>query len=152
MKALGIVVSGESLILVTAEVDQETVITSDQTWSLQAGPRPAAYAHMHERVRSYIDEQKVDLVVVKGSALSTGGTKLAHLESAELRGVVQAAAASARAHVKSVKKAALSKVKGSRKVDEYIADDGFWDGAISGTVRKGSREAAFLVVNEAKQK
>lgn len=94
----------------------------------------------------YLTDNRVDRVVVKASALSQMGTKKAHLDAAELRGVISCAAASV-TPVDAIAKAHISKTFGSRKVDEYLKDDDFWGGQISGkSIRIGSREAALLLL------
>ena len=147
---VGIVVVGQTATVVDTEVpdDQQKPITilSDTTWNLQNGDRAPALSVLHQRCADYIRENKVDLVVVKGSALPTGSAKLALLESAEVRGVVIAAAASS-SEVAILSKAVISRTFGDRKVDEYLKDDGFWKGQIDGAkLRKTSREAAILVL------
>jgi hypothetical protein len=84
---------------------------------------------------------------VKASALPTSGApKLSLLTSAEVRGVVIAATASV-CDVRVVSKAVISRTYGERKVDEYLQDDGFWDGQTQGgRLRKTSREAAMLLI------
>lgn len=149
MNWLGIVVSGDSISLVQCTVEDGAITPIlEAKWTLQAGSKPEAYAAMFERLKTHVQERAVELVLIKASALSRGGMKHAHLESAELRGVVQAAASAGGAKVRTPKKAVLSRVFGERKVDEYIADDGFWRNALKGTVKKGSREAAFMIVAE----
>lgn len=83
---------------------------------------------------------------MKDSAASKRGAGLAHLRSAELRGVVAAALDASGANVIMVNKGVVSKTFGERKVDEYVADNAFWRGRITGSLRKGSREAAFLTI------
>ncbi len=149
-RVVGIVVVGQSATVVDTEVpdDQSKPITiiSDTTWNLQNGGRAPALSVLHQRCSDYVRENKVDLVVVKGSALPTGAAKLALLESAEVRGVVIAAAASS-SEVSILSKAVISRTFGDRKVDEYLRDDGFWNGRIDGEkLRKTSREAAMLVL------
>jgi len=73
------------------------------------------------------------------------GTKKAHLEAVELRGVVMSAAAEA-ARTTCLAKSNFSKTFGKRKVDEYLADDDYWDAEISGQLRAGSREAAMILL------
>src|SRR4051794_26209133 len=92
---VGIVVSSSQLIVVDVEAPASGpfVIQSDSTWTLQGGDRPAAYAVMHKRIAEYLREHKIDRVILKASALSQGGTQMAHLEAAELRGVAACAAA-----------------------------------------------------------
>src|SRR5438552_603916 len=92
----GIVASGQSVIVVGAEIpgdqDDPIVITYDQTWSVQKGNRPAAYAMLHQQCVNHLRGCKVDKVFIKASAASRAGMGMAHLESAEVRGVVAAAA------------------------------------------------------------
>lgn len=110
MRRVGIAVSGDKITLVDAEADTAGLLTinADVTWPLQSGSRPEAYAVMYDQVVNYLREQEIDEVVVKGSAVSLGGTKLAHLHAAELRGVALAAAASV-TKAKELTKAKISR-------------------------------------------
>jgi len=143
----GIAVSGDTVTVVelTVPTSGPPKIASDLTFKLQSGNRSAAYAVLHRQIQDYVRENKVEQVVVKASALSTGSTKMAHLHAAEVRGVVIAACASV-TPVIQLQKAKLSKTFGSRKADEYVADNGFWNAEIEGSLRIGSREAALLVL------
>lgn len=145
----GVTVVSEKVTVVVAEFeksDDPLVIMSDDDWSLQNGERAQGYNVVHRRAFDFLTDQKVDRVVVKASALSRGGNKLAHLEAAELRGVVLCAAASA-TKVQALSKANISKTFGSRKVDDYVADDEFWKDELAGAhLRVGSREAAMLLL------
>ena len=77
---------------------------------------------------------------------SRGGVKLAHLESAEVRGVVIAASRSV-CPVSCVKTATISRTFGKRKVDEIVRDEAFWKENVAGVpLRAGSREAALLLI------
>ncbi|WP_374303417.1 hypothetical protein [Ferrovibrio sp.] len=145
---LGISVSGDKVIAVDAKINSSgsVIIQSDQSWKLQSGDRNAAYAVMHQQVMDYVQNNGIKKVIVKASALVTGGsTKLAHLHAAELRGVVIAAAAS-HCTVITLAKALISRTFGNRKVDEYLKDDSFWSSKINGALRNGSREAAMLLL------
>jgi hypothetical protein len=147
---VGLVVVGETVTAVDAQVPDDDsapiIILADTTWSMQRGERGPALNILHQRCADYVREHGVDLVVVKASALPTGAAKLSLLESAEVRGVVIAAAASA-SRVKILSKALISRTYGERKVDEYLKDDVFWDVHVEGgKLRKTSREAAMLVI------
>jgi hypothetical protein len=145
---LGVVVASDKLILVDATVDGDKpiVIQSDATWSLQAGSRPDAYRVMHQRIADYAKENGIKRAIIKGSAVSLGGTKKAHLEAAELRGVAACALAGV-ATVEFETKANISRNFGERKVDEYIKDNKFWAEEVSsGDLRVGSREAAMVIL------
>jgi hypothetical protein len=101
---------------------------------------------MHQHIADYAREQGITRAVIKGSAVSLGGTKKAHLEAAELRGVVMAALASV-TRVETESKSRLSRTFGDRKVDEYLRDDNFWSEKVTGSsLRIGSREAAIALL------
>jgi len=147
---VGIVVVGERVTVVLAEVpDDETdhiIILSDSSWTIQQGDRGEALSVLHQRCQNFCEQHKVEMVVVKASALPQSGVRLAVLESAEVRGVVIAAVAS-RTKVKILSKAVISRTYGERKVDEYLKDNSFWDDKITGAKLKiASREAAMLII------
>ncbi|WP_303718710.1 hypothetical protein [Brevundimonas naejangsanensis] len=150
VRCVAFVVSGASVLVVDAEVSDDkaepVVIMADATWTLQKGDASAAYSVMHQRCADYLRENKVDLAVVKASAVGAQGGGLSLLKSAELRGVVISAAASV-CDVKQLAKGVVSKTYGSRKVDEYLADDAFWNAQTTGgNLRRMSREAAMYVI------
>jgi hypothetical protein len=120
-------------------------VEATKTLHLQSGERPSAYHVMFDQVAALITERKLECACIKGSALSLAAAKMALLEAAELRGVVQTACASACA-VKLVNKANVSRNFGARKVDEYLKDDSFWKDLGLENLAKGKREAAFQVV------
>lgn len=151
---LGVVVSGDLVTAVDAEVPDAGPITiqSDQSWPLQSGNRADAYVVMAQQVTDYATENGIGCAVVKESAVSLGGTKKAHLESAELRGVVLCALRRA-TEVKLQSKAIISKTFGERKVDEYLSDSAFWKKECAGiNLRVGSREAAMIILAARKKK
>jgi len=147
-RCVGVVVTGDTVKIVSAEIpdddDEPIGIIGDDSWRLQDGGHPDAYDVMYRRFAGFLKENKVERAIIKASELA-GSTKLAHLESAELRGVIIAAAACA-CDVKLLKKSVVSKTYGKRKVDEYLKDDAFWDEQVTGSLRKTSREAAMILV------
>ena len=150
---LGVVVSGNTVTLVDAEVPDigPLVLQFDQSWPLQQGDRIDAYVVMAQQVTNYAKEHKISHAVIKESAVSLGGTKKAHLASAELRGVVMCAlGAVTKTECRS--KATISKTFGNRKVDQYTKDDGFWMKEVTGALRSGSREAAMVLLAARKEK
>lgn len=149
-RQLGIVVTGDTATvveaMVPADVAQPIEIVADTSWKLQAGDRPTAYDVIFRRCVNYVQENEVCRIVVKASAATRNPASIAHLESAELRGVVIAAAASV-APVKTVPKSHISRNYGDRKVDEYLQDDAFWAShTVGGKLRKTSREAAMMII------
>lgn len=137
--------------MVDAEIPDDdgepVIIHSDDTWRVQKGDRAAAYNVLHQQCADYIKENGIDAAIVKASAVAgKGSATLGFLLSAEVRGVVIAAAAS-QGPVKALSKAVISRTYGDRKVDEYLADDAFWaNQTIGGALRKLSREAAMLII------
>lgn len=149
-KWLGIKVSGDVITMVGLDCSDKDYIPDvlvDQTMKLQSGDRLEAYNFMYKRVLDYINENGFSDVVIKSSALSRN-TKLSHLKSAELRGVVLAACSASNANAVQLAKAVVSKTFGERKADEYISDESFWADEINGSIRKSSREAALLVLSK----
>ena len=145
---LGIVVGSDRVVAVDAEVPASgpLIVQADLSWSLQKGDRPSAYTVMHQHVSNYCKEHGIKRAVIKASAVNRGGTKKAHLEAAELRGVVISASATV-AKTETTAKASISRTFGKRKVDDYLADNNFWAGEVVGkTLRSGSREAAMVLL------
>lgn len=131
-----------------AEVPDEgqLVLQNDETWKMQGGDRATAYKFIGRQCQDYLGANGVSKVFIKASAVSLSGTKVSHLRSAELRGVVMGAAASV-CEVKEISKAALSRNFGARRVDDYAKDDQFWMTPFTGEkLRVGSREAAIMLL------
>ena len=149
---LGLSTSKDSVIVVDAEIpddDGPIVIMMDDTWKVQSGDRAAAYNVLHQQCADYIKENGIDTVVVKASAVAgKSSATVALLHSAEVRGVVIAAAAS-QCSVKLLQKGLVSRTYGKRNVDEYVADDAFWmKNTTGGNLRKLSRETTMLLISE----
>jgi len=151
---IGVVVGSDKVTVVDAEIPSTgpIVIQADYSWPLHQGERPSAYSVMHQQVADYAREHKIAQAIIKASAVSLAGTKKAHLEAAELRGVVMCALGGVTA-TKTETKAHISKTFGTRKVDEYLKDDDFWSRQIAGArLRAGSREAAMVLLAARKAK
>lgn len=144
--------SGTDVVIVDVSLPGSGPLTVnlDETWKLQ-GNDPAGYHVMYQRVSAYVRDNQIDKVVIKGSAVvPRQPAKLSLLTSAELRGVVAAAAASVLDQkVVFRTKANASRTGGERTVDEYVQDDSWWTSRLTGAIRKGSREAAYLLMVEA---
>jgi hypothetical protein len=152
VKWIGLDVASKQVVVVQLFVPEEgpLVVEYDQTWPLQKGARPAAYRVMFDRLANHIRDRKIDAVAIIGSSGSKFAASLGLLESAELRGVVAAAAASVVGSVKLRAKLSLSRASSRGKVDLYTEDDTYWAAALKGKLRKGSREAAYVVIAEAR--
>lgn len=147
---IGLHASTEYVTVVDAEVpddDGPIVIKADDTWRVQKGDRASAYSVLYQQCADYVRENGIKGVVVKASAVpGKGSATLGLLTGAEVRGVIMAAAASQSA-VKLLSSAVISKTYGARKVQEYVEDNAFWaDRTTGGKLRKGSREAAMLLI------
>jgi hypothetical protein len=144
----GVIVSGSDVTCLAATYTGEEITThSDTSFTLASGSRPEAYATMFHRMASFLKEAKVTKVVVKGSAAMRGAT-IKHLESAELRGVIIAAAAEARARVFVQNPAGFSKMKiGGTLIKDLKTDDSYWNRCGASDIKKIlSREAALLIL------
>ena len=150
----GFLVSGDTITVVEGSIpdddDDPIEILSDATWKVQQGDRPQAYEVLYGRCVNFLQDGDIERAVIKGSATTKGGG-LALLHSAEVRGVIIAAAANA-AKVTIVQKSVVSRTYGDRNVDDYLSDDAFWkEQTKGGNLRKTSREAAmYLVATRAK--
>lgn len=146
---MGVVTSGSQLNAVHLELnDDNAVLTNQFTWKTQSGDEPLAYAAMYERVKEYIENNKIKYVVIKASAVGKNKPTLAHLKAAEMRGIICVASVAGGATTKLVQKGTISRTFGERKVDDYVKDDSFWDDQILGELTKGRREAALLVLSQ----
>lgn len=148
---VGMTVSGSEVTLVDLEVPGRgpLIVQADHSIRVdKSESRGVAYDTVYRRVEHYIRENKIKQVVVKDSATTRNPANMALLRAAELRGVVIAGAAAGGASLQFAAKAQLSKSFGSRKVDEYLKDEGFWSSRIGGALKRGSREAAFIVLAE----
>ena len=145
----GIVVSGSEVCVVDAEVptdkDEPISILSENKWTLQKGDAPSAYGVMYNRCVSFLRENKIELAVIKESAAGKG-MGIAMLRSAELRGVIMAAATCA-TRVAMASKSGVTKTYGKRTVKEYIDDDDFWkEQTDSAHLKKWAREPTMYLV------
>jgi hypothetical protein len=144
----GLQVTSEKIDLVVLILSNEQFTLEGQyTLKLQAGDRPPAYGKIYNDVVDLITDKKIDCACVKASATMGSGTSGGLLNGAELRGVAIAACASV-CDVKLVRKGVVSRAYGERKVDQYIADNSFWETRGLASLQKGKREAAFLVISQ----
>jgi len=149
---MGIVASGSQLNAVHLQLDgDDAVLTNQFTWKLQSGDETLAYAAMYERVKEYIENNAVKYVVIKASAVvKNKPILLAHLKSAEMRGIICVASVAGGATTKLLQKGVISRTFGDRNVDAYVKDNTFWDDQELGDLKKGRREAAILVLSQRK--
>jgi hypothetical protein len=143
----GITVDSKCVTFVIGDVHNDKVtIQADDTHHLHKGNRPAAYRLMRERLTQLFAASKIRKIVIKGSAIGHRSATKALLEAAELRGVCMSAVPDG-IEIDVVDKGHVSRNYGSRKFDDYTSDDEYWNENFLGkTVRKGSRDAAFLLL------
>jgi hypothetical protein len=145
MSVVAAVVGSDAIILVEGvqNPDGRVTIVKDETFDLEEGDRRAAYAVMHKRVCDRLCNG-VQKVVLKASSGGQFPAKAVVLHAAELRGVFLSAIPS-KIEVVQKQIKVLSRA-GSRKVNDYVKDDKYFGEHFSGNLRKGSREAAFLLL------
>jgi len=142
-------ISGDVITVVEANIPADEgapiELLSDATWKVQKGERPQAYDVLYGRCVNFLRDGNIERAVIKASATAKG-IGLSMLHSAEVRGVIIAAAATA-ADVTLIQKGLVSRTYGDRNVDDYLADDAFWKAETKGgKLRKTSREAAMYIV------
>ncbi|GAB5546950.1 MAG: hypothetical protein SangKO_067100 [Sandaracinaceae bacterium] len=145
---VGVVASTNAVVVVQMEGgagDQPSQILADDTVKVERGNRPKALRTLHQRLVDLGKNIAPYRVVVKASAMPPSGGGKALLSAAEVRGVVQAALAES-APVEAVARNIASRRFGERDFSSYIDDDEFWAENTRGKLRKGSREAALLVL------
>jgi hypothetical protein len=150
---IGVVVHADyvDVVLLQQNGADSFVLQDETTLKLQTGARAPAYHVLHNQFQDYVKRHHATCVCIKQSALSHGPAKMALLLAAELRGIVQCGAAAANVEIRLFNKASVSRSSGKaggRKVDEYLKDHGYWDGIGLSNLKKGMREAAFVVVEE----
>lgn len=148
MSVIAAVVASEKVVLVEGELNDDNTVTiiKDETFDLEKGDRQLAYTVMHKRIKDRLSHG-AEQVVLKASAGGRNPATSAVLHAAELRGVFLSSVPGG-VPVRQLQKNALSRNFGSRKVDEYLKDDEFFEANFSGAnFRKGSREAAFLLLS-----
>jgi hypothetical protein len=142
---VGVVVGSTKIIMVEGEKNGGGTVSliKDEVFNLEKGDRHIAYVAMYKRINDRL-QHGVDRVVLKASSAGKFTGSQAALLAAELRGVLLSAVPPTikveQEHTKNLSKA------GSRKVVDYTKDDVWWDEHFSGDVRKGNREAAYLII------
>lgn len=150
---LGLSATKDEVICVDVAVPNDgepIVVLADDTWKVPTGKRADAYNILYQQCADYVRDNKIDRVIVKASAvMGRGAARLGMLHSAEVRGVIIAAASSV-CPVSLVVKGTVSRTYGDdRKVDEYVANESFWaENTTGGKLRKKSREVTMLLISE----
>lgn len=143
---VGVVVGSKAITLVEGEMGEDGAITltKDETFDLEDGDRHTAYAVMYRRIADRF-VSGVERVIIKASSAGAFSATTGLLQAAELRGVLLCAIPSS-VEVVQVHAKTLSRTFGSRKIADYTKDEVWWKEHFGGKCRKGSREAAFLLI------
>ena len=146
----GFLISGNTITVVEAAIpddqDAPIEILSDASWKVQQGGSAQAYDVLYGRCVNFLRDGNIEHAVIKGSATTRGAATLSLLHSAEVRGVIIAAAATA-GEVTIVQKGLVSRTYGDRNVDDYLSNDAFWKRQTIGvSLRKTSREAVMYII------
>lgn len=146
MTTVGVVVGSDKIILVEGDVRADGTVTliKDEVFDLEDGERHRAYSVMHRRIADRFSAGADNVVLKASSAGKFTGTQ-GSLNAAELRGVFLSALPH-RVDVVQLHAKNVSRDFGSRKLGEYLKDEAWWATKFSGACRKGSREAAFLII------
>lgn len=147
---IGVVVGSDyvDVVLLQQSGPNTFTVQDETTLTLQTGDRPTAYSVLRDQFSDYLQQHHAVCVCIQQTALSRRGITMGHMLAAELRGVIQAAAAASCSQVRLVSKATVSRTFGDRKVDEYLGDDSYWQTIGLAGLKKGLRHAAFVVVCE----
>lgn len=146
MSIVGVVVGSEKIIFVEGEPTKDGTIEliKDETFDLEDGKRHQAYSVMHRRIADRLSTDVAKVILKASSAGKFTGSQ-ASLHAAELRGVFLSAIPS-KVEVLQLHTKNISRDFGSRKLEGYTKDDDWWDEHFKGKCRRGSREAAFLII------
>ena len=73
---LGVVASGAQLNGVHLVIDNDSAVLNNQfTWKLQSGDQALAYAAIYDRVKDYVQNNSVQKVVIKASAVGKNNVR-----------------------------------------------------------------------------
>lgn len=142
----GIVTGGDHIDLVIGnfEADRTVTVTTARTLTLGSGTRAAQLCSIAEQLRTVLREANVENCYVRGSAYSMG-MKLAHLESAEVRGIAVIVAGSV-SNVTLLAPAVVGRTFGDRKPQEYLSDNSFWKQQGCESLAKKYRQACLQIL------
>jgi Holliday junction resolvasome RuvABC endonuclease subunit len=111
--------------------------------------RTTDIAELYKQLKKLITSHQVNFVLIKASVSSQSMT-LAHLHTAEIRGICSVAATIAKVQVKLVTPAATFAQSG--KVKDTLKNDDLFERNISGDLPKTKRDLALLVLNHLEKK
>lgn len=104
-----------SVALVLLDQDATLQVCKDEEWPLQKGERHDAYGVMFKSIINYIEEYRIEEIVIRGSGRPQSSCGIGHLHAAELRGVIMAAAVSSSANVTVLDPSAVTRASKGKK-------------------------------------
>jgi hypothetical protein len=151
MKVVGIVPSPSSVIVTRLDSDQDGIVCAfHDEWKMTASDRLSDYVTLRARLVEKLQQWQPDAVCITALepfALKMGKAQASWFKTAEIRGVVAEAARSVMQGTYLRPKVAVGKGMGGRRVDECIADDALWQGALNKEIPKKYRESALLALS-----
>lgn len=144
---LSFIASPNEALVVSASVPSEgpLQVSGVETWPLDPGERPQAYAALRRRIQAYLSAQAISFVAYRGAASSQFGTGPQAYLAAEIRGALLSALGEGCVRSRAFTKGVVSRRFGTQKVGDYLRDDGFWRANCIGDIPRSHREAAFYL-------
>jgi len=144
---LSFVTSATEALIVCANMPAQgpALVKKSETWTLEAGERPQAYAALRRRTQEYLSANAIDFVVYREAASNQFGSGAQLQLAGELRGVMLSAIGESAVCSRAFKKGIVSRTFGAQKIGEYLRDEAFWRSNCIGDVPRSHREAAFYL-------
>lgn len=145
---LGVVPSPSAiLVVVVHRVEDMYAVTFKDEWKLENyACRGDAYRNTRTRLCDLIGDQSPERICLKAlEPVAVRNAANSWFLTAEIRGVIQEAAASCGVEVESRQRTAIGRMLGGKKVTECLGNDSFWR-ELRMDVPKKFREACILSV------
>jgi Holliday junction resolvasome RuvABC endonuclease subunit len=152
MTTLSLRPAGKEITYVLIKNDKSeklTLIDQGMLKIVKSTSRTADIGELFKQVKKLIAKHQVNQILIKASA-STQNMNLAHLHTAEVRGLCVTAAISAKVPVKLITPSATFAQSG--KVKESLKNDELFERNIEGELPKTKRDVALLVLNHLEKK
>ena len=147
MTTLSLRPAGKEIVFVLIKSDDSeklTLIEQGMLKIVKNTSRTADIGELFKQLKKLIATHQVNQILIKGSA-STQNMNLAHLHTAEVRGLCVTAAITSKVPAKLITPAATFAISG--KVKETLKNDELFERHIEGELPKTKRDLALLVLN-----